>query len=64
MSTRKKKDVRAAAQVTEEIEETEEKKTPETADVPTTAGSGSNLWVVLMLVVPLGLCLLWGALTS
>lgn len=62
MSTRKKKDVRAAAQVTEEIDEkSEEKKAPETADVP--AAAGSNLWVVLMLIVPLGLCLLWGALT-
>lgn len=61
MSTRKKKDVRAAAQVTEETEE--KKKTPETADVPATASARGNLWVILILLVPLGLCLVWGALT-
>lgn len=60
MSTRKKKNERAAAQVTEE---TEEKKPSETADVPATASARGNLWVILILLVPLGLCLVWGALT-
>lgn len=61
MSTRKKKDVRAAAQVHEETGPTE---TPEsTADAPQVASTRAHLWIMLMLLLPLSVCLIWGAVT-
>lgn len=67
MSTRKKKDVRAAAQVREASEDEnakEEQKAPETAgEAPVVASTRASLWVIVLLLVPLTLCIVWGALT-